>query len=201
MGSLIGHGLVQDGRRHGRGLDDSLHDTGLATVGAAVGGTVGILATGILDLGEHTPVIAPLCNALKRVKNYFEEKRRRWCRLMELHDRCTLLTTWVIIRYDEESSRLPITPLRDCVDELEKLVIKYAKLSAWRRWSWSFDGKDVDELGRRVDGIVIAMHFAVTVNSADHIRLMAERLLEDKKESGVSLRIRAVTKFHTHVSD
>lgn len=159
-------------------LDSTSRDTFLQTLGAAVGGGVSILATGVLDVGKHTPVIAPLCSALERISNHFKEQNRRRGRLMELHDRCTLLTTWVIIRYGNDTSRPPITPLRDCVHDLEKLVFGYRKLGTWRVKLWNFNGKDVDQLGRRLDSLVADMHFAVTV---DQVRLMAEQTVQQNQ--------------------
>lgn len=161
-------------------------DISFDTIGAAIGEGVGILATGVLEVGKHTPMIAPLCNGLERIKGHWDENCRRRGRLLELHDRCRVLTMWVIIRYDEGALQLPITPLCECVESLRTLVIKYSRLSTRGKLFWNYDGKDIDQLGRRLDSLVTDMNFAVTMKTVEQVRRMAERILEKKNADHVS---------------
>ncbi|CAM9848556.1 unnamed protein product, partial [Sphacelaria rigidula] len=110
------------------------------------------LATGIIEVGEATPIVAPLFVALKLAKEMFDGVKRHREQLEELHDQCTVITTHIIIRCNAQSSKIDIAPLKKCVADLMRLATSYsvggtfAKVVRYRR-----DKDRIDRLRRDIE--------------------------------------------------
>lgn len=132
--------------------------------------TVGGMATGVIDVGEATPIVAPIFVALKLAKDMFDKVKRNKKQLEELHDRCTVITTYVIIRCNTESSNIDVTPLMDCVDDLKALTKSYSvrgtfsKITGCRR-----DGNRIQRLRDRIEGLVPTLELAAVIRVSEQV--------------------------------
>ncbi|CAN0179829.1 unnamed protein product [Scytosiphon promiscuus] len=145
--------------------------SGISTVASTVASTVieGI-ATGVIDIGAVTPVVAPLCIALKKAKEVVDGASRNQKELEELHERCGLITKHVIDKVkDTNSSTIDVAPLRGCVDDLTEMATRYQnrKRSArlTRLCKSSKDGEEIQRLRARIEAMVPIMGLSVGVTT------------------------------------
>ena len=127
----------------------------------------GGLVTSTLLLGGQTP-LAPVCSALQIVRVGLEEVRGRKERLQDLHRKCELLTTYAILQDGVDGSQVDMTPLEDCIGELNALVQTCADRSrcvAYLHMSLLSYGEIVS-LERGIDTVVSVMTLAASTRGA-----------------------------------
>lgn len=156
------HGAVEDAEA------STMEAVGLAAKTVAEG-----LAAGIIEVGEATPIVAPLFAALQAVKETFDGVKRHREQLEELHDHCTVITMHVIIRCNTPSSKIDIAPLKKCVADLVELVTSYstggllAKVGRYRR-----DKDRVDKLRRDIEALVPIMGLGGVARVSEQLESM-----------------------------
>ncbi|CAN0154938.1 unnamed protein product [Scytosiphon promiscuus] len=145
--------------------------SGISTAASTVASTVieGI-ATGLIDIGAVTPVVAPLCIALKKAKEVVDGASRNKQELEELHERCGVITKHVIDKVkDTNSSTIDVAPLRGCVDDLTEMATRYQnrKRSArlTRLCKSSKEGEEIERLRARIEAMVPIMGLSVGVTT------------------------------------
>lgn len=139
------------------------------------------VATGIIEIGAATPVVAPLCVALLKAKGIVDGASRNKEELAELCERCDLVTVQVIDKAKaSNTSTIDVSPLQGCVDKLDEVAKRYhdqgclARLAQFRR-----DGDDIQRLRARIEAVVPIMGLAGVVNIMDRledVRQMVVRL-------------------------
>lgn len=128
------------------------------------------LATGIIEVGEATPIVAPIFVALKIVKEMFDDVHRCKEHLEELHHRCIVITTYVIVKCNSKGSKIDVTPLEGCVKTLMGLALQcsvqgmFSRLVKYRR-----DKDQIERLRGRVEGLVQIMGLAGVVRVSEQV--------------------------------
>ncbi|CAM9693319.1 unnamed protein product, partial [Ectocarpus sp. 8 AP-2014] len=131
---------------------------------AAVEGVV----SRVIDVGEATPIVAPVFVALKLVIELFDAVKRHKDQLEELHRRCAMITTYVIVRCNTDSCAIDVTPLKECVEEIGVLASRYsvggmfAQVGRYRR-----DRDRLDGLRSRIEKLlpIMGLSGVATVSS------------------------------------
>lgn len=124
------------------------------------------IATGIVEVGAATPVVAPLCIALLKAKVVVDGARRNEEELKELLQWCNVITEQVIDKAKvSNTSTIDVSPLQTCVDKLNVVADRYhgqgclSKLKQFRR-----DGDDIQRLRARIQAVVPIMGLAGVVD-------------------------------------
>lgn len=156
-------------------------------VASAAKTTVGGMATGIIDVGEATPIVAPVFVALKLAKDTFDKVKRNKKQLEELHDRCTIITTYVIIRCNTESCKISVTPLMDCLDELKALSKSFSVRGTFSRIaSCRRDGSRIQRLRDRIEGLVPVLELAAVIRVSEQVGGMQSDIDRIQRELGAA---------------
>lgn len=135
---------------------------------SAIRSAAGVIATGTLEIGREIAFLSPVCAALERMKDSWDQIQRNEDRLAELHELCEVITSFVIAKCDGGRVNIDVTPLKDCVDDLEALVVDYSK----RRMCLKFcnpDSEAIERLGMRIENLVPAMNLAATVAVSEQV--------------------------------
>ena len=129
------------------------------------------IATGLIEIGTVTPVVAPLCLALWKAKGIVDGVSRRKDELEELRTRCDMLTAQVINKcLASTTSTFDVRPLVKCVQKLEEVARRYhdqgifARVAQFRR-----DGDDIRRLRDKLDAVVPIMTLRGVVNIAENV--------------------------------
>lgn len=151
-------------------VNDCLDPSMIEAVTSAAKTTIAGFASGTIEVGEATPIVAPVFVALKLVRDIFDKVKRNKKQLEELHDRCTLITTYVIIRCNTESSSISVTPLMDCVDELKVLAKNYSVRGTFSRLAnCRRDGTRIQRLRDRIEALVPILALAAVVRVSEQV--------------------------------
>lgn len=141
------------------------------TARLGVSAVVESVATGIIEIGAATPVVAPLCVALLKAKGIVDGASRNKEELGELCERCDLIAVQVIDKAKaSNTSTIDVFPLQKCVDKLEEVAERYhdqgrlARLAQFRR-----DGNDIQRLRARIEAVVPIMGLAGVVNNGEKL--------------------------------
>eukprot|EP00752_Nemacystus_decipiens_P007264 g6502.t1 len=138
---------------------------------AVISTVINNIADGALEVGAATPVVAPLCVALRDVKGVIDGASRNGEELQELRALCETITVHAIDRV--KTSNIPgldVGPLQQCVDKLEEVAKRYhdrswlARLAQYRR-----DGDDIQRLRKRLENVVPAMGLAGVVDNREKL--------------------------------
>lgn len=141
----------------------------LEAAGIAVKTGLEGLESGVITVGKATPFLSPIFVGLEEIKTTWNLVQYRKDCLMELHDRCTTLTTWVIVRCERDSSSINVTPLQNCVDELNELVKECSQLGTWKKTIKLVADNKIEHLGRRIDALVNDMGLYATVKVSEQV--------------------------------
>lgn len=88
-------------------------------IGSNAAGAVSFVA----ELGEELPFVSPVLKTLTVIREKVETVKSNKVELKALEERCTYVTACVIVKCRQNSrSKIDLTPLKDCVDAVEKLV-------------------------------------------------------------------------------
>lgn len=135
------------------------------------------VATGIIEIGAATPVVAPLCVALLKAKENLDGVKRNKEELEELHERCKIITVQVIDKVKaSNTSRIDVSHLQECVDKLEEVAQRYhdqgclARLAQFRR-----DGDDIQRLHARIEAVIPIMGVVGVVNNGEMLKQILVR--------------------------
>lgn len=197
-GSAPKHGLRST-------AEDMSQSTMEAVTLAAKAAAEGVVS-GVIDVGEATPVVAPVFVALKLVMELFDAVKRHKDQLEELHQRCAMITTYVIVRCNTSSCAIDVTPLNECVEEIGVLASRYsvggmfAKVGRYRR--------DRDRLGglrSRIENLVSIMGLsgvAVVSSQVGDVRSDLERVAAglqagSKEQTAILVRVCTVGRWCT----
>lgn len=130
-----------------------------------------LVATGTLEIGAVTPVVAPLCVALLAAKGVVDEVDRSKQDLKELCTLCEVITAQIIEKaMASNTSIIDVRPLVECVDKLTRLAKRYqnqgrlARMVQFRR-----DGEDIRRLRGRIEALVPIMGLAGVVNNGEKL--------------------------------
>ena len=135
------------------------------------------VATGIIEIGAATPVVAPLCVALLKAKDMVEGTSRNKDGLQQLSARCDMITVQVIDRCRGTTPVLDVSPLVKCIEKLAEVAQRYhdqgtfARMAQFRR-----DGDDIQRLRDRIEAIVPIMGLTGVINIAEGVADMKDRL-------------------------
>ena len=140
------------------------------------------VATGMIEIGAATPVVAPLCVALLKAKGIVEGASRNRDDLEQLRARCDMITVQVIDRYKDTNDVMDLSPLLKCVDKLAEVAQRYhdqgtlARMAQFRR-----NGDDIQRLRDRIDAVVPIMGLAGVINIAEGVVDMKDQLEDVKR--------------------
>eukprot|EP00903_Cladosiphon_okamuranus_P016275 g15008.t1 len=139
----------------------------------ALSAVVESVASGAIEVGTATPVVAPLCVALLKVKGVVDEANRSKEELEELCEWCDLITVKVIHKAKaSQVSTFDVAPLKKCIDKLEDVADRYnsqggcAKLARFRR-----NRDDIQRLRSRILAVVPILGLAGVVDLLAYQRL------------------------------
>lgn len=123
------------------------------------------LATGIIEVGTATPLVAPLFIALKKAKEAVDKAVRREEELKDLHALCGIITGQVIDKCRANSSSIDVSPLRKCIEDLKALAELCSHKSTFRRKLRSLKhGDSIQNLRERINHLVPVMGLAAAVD-------------------------------------
>ena len=124
------------------------------------------VATGIIEVGTATPVVAPLCVALLKAKGIVDGVSRNKEELAEMHAWCHLITEQVIDKAKASTaSTIDVSPLQSCVDDLKKVAKRCRDRGRVSRLVHSRkDGEDIQRLRDSIQTLVPIMGLAGVVN-------------------------------------
>eukprot|EP00752_Nemacystus_decipiens_P007557 g6751.t1 len=149
-------------------------ETGRLGVSTVVEG----LATGIIEIGAATPVVAPLCVALLKAKEVVDGASRNREELAELGEQCHLISVQVIDKAKAAgTSTIDVDPLRGCVDKLAEVAKRYhdqgflARVAQSRRY-----GNDIQRLRARLNAAVQTMGLSGVVTNGEKLDQILARL-------------------------
>lgn len=147
---------------------------------------VGIITTSItnVEVGKATGTVAPIFAALKRAKEMVDGAKRHNTQLQVLHDRCIIITAYLIVRCNSQAAvtcckpdagDIDATPLEDCVEALRELAARcsleggaLAKFGRRRR-----ESDRINRLRNRIEALVPGMGLAAVVQvSEEEVRRM-----------------------------
>lgn len=137
------------------------------------------IATGIIEIGAATPVVAPLCKALLKAKGIVDRASRKKEELEELCEQCDLITWQVIDKADAlNTSTIDVSRLQGCIDELKEVAERYHGKGRLARLAHSGrDGDDIQRLRARIEAVVPIMGLAVGMNNAKKLEQVQQILL------------------------
>lgn len=142
---------------------------------------VELIASEAIEVGASTPVVAPLCTTLLKVKGVVDGAKRNKEELEELCARCEMITVQVIQKANaSRSSVIDVSLLQQRVEELKVVAERYNKQKYFIRVAKSRkDSDDIHSLRTSIDAVVRDMGLASTVSIADQVedvRQMVVRL-------------------------
>ncbi|CAM9559508.1 unnamed protein product [Ectocarpus sp. 6 AP-2014] len=142
---------------------------------------VELIASEAIEIGASTPVVAPLCTILLKVKGVVDGAKRNKEELEELCARCEMITVQVIQEANaSRSSAIDVSLLQQRVEELKVVAERYNKQRYFVQVAKSRkNSDDIQSLRTRFDAVVRDMGLASTVSIADHVddmRRMVARL-------------------------
>lgn len=132
----------------------------------AISTVVEVVATGTIEIGAATPVVAPLCVALLQAKSIVDGANRNKEELEELYTWCDLITVHVIDKAKTSNiSTTNVAPLQKCVEKLEEVAKRYNS----QRWYTRLvlfrkNDDDIQKLRARILGVVPIMGLAGVVD-------------------------------------
>ena len=124
------------------------------------------VASGVIEIGAATPVVAPLCVALLKAKGVVDGASQSKEELEELCTWCDMITLQVIDKSKASSTPMfDVKPLQKCIDKLGEVAGRYhhkwrlARLVQFRK-----DGEDIQRLRVRIQTVVPIMGLAGVVD-------------------------------------
>ena len=148
----------------------------VADLRSALQKSAGIVATGTLKMGKEIPVLQPVCAALERMKDSWDEIQRNEDRLAELHELCEVVTSFVVVKCDGGREYVDITPLKSCVDDLEALVADYSRRGLCSKLC-DRDSATIERLGKRIENVVPVMGLAATLAVSEQMEAAVDQLI------------------------
>ena len=127
---------------------------------------VEFVASGTIEIGAATPVVAPLCAALLKVKSVIDRANRNKEELDELYTWCGLITVQVIDKAKTSNiSKSFVAPLEKCVLKLEEVAERYrSQRPLTRLVLFRKNGDDIQKLRARILAVVPIMGLAGVVD-------------------------------------
>ena len=113
-----------------------------ARLALKIGLTAADAVSFVADLGEELPVIKPVLQTLKAVREKMETVRSNREQLIALHERCTYITACFIEKCRGDSSELDVAPLERHVQEMEQFVLRCQHRRRVARWLKASKVKD-----------------------------------------------------------
>ena len=162
-------------------VSQAVQETARFTISTAIDS----VATGVIEVGASTPVVAPLCASLLKAKGIVDGAKRNKEELEELGERCDLITVQVIGKAKASRNPIDVSPLQKCIDKLKEVAKRYhdqgslARLAQFRR-----DDEDIHRLRARIEAVVPIMGFAGVVNNADKLQEIRVRLFLSRSITG-----------------
>lgn len=146
-------------------------DGGPETAGVAISTVVQGIATGIIEIGAPTPVVAPLCKVLLEAKDMVDEASNNKQELQELYALCEVITVQVIVKAKaSKTSRIVVAPLVEFVDKLKIVAKRYHSRRTFTRLMQSIrNGDDIQKLRTSIENIVPIMGLSGVVLIADRL--------------------------------
>ena len=131
-----------------------------------VSAVIEFVASGTIEVGAATPVVAPFCAALLKVKSVVDGANRNKEELEELYTWCDLITVHVIGK--AKTSNIPknfVAPLEQCVHKLEEVAERYRSQRPHTRMVlFRKNGDDIQKLRARILAVVPIMGLAGAVD-------------------------------------
>lgn len=113
-------------------------------------------------MGKEIGVLQPVCAALGRMKDSWDEIQRNEDQLGELYELCEVITCFVVVKCDGGRDNIDVTPLSDCVHDLEALVADNSRQKMCAKFC-DPDSEAIEQLGKRIENLVPVMELAATV--------------------------------------
>lgn len=148
---------VSQGQAPEQGATESVSESTMETVALAAKTVVEGLTAGIVGVDEAPPTVTPLVVALKFAKEALDGVKRHKERLEELYDRCTMVTTYVIIRCKSASSKIDIGPLETCVEEVRELAARCSIRGMFAKIERYQESDRIEGLRRQIKALVPTM--------------------------------------------
>lgn len=136
-----------------------------------------LFAEGAIEIGASAPVVAPLCTALLKVKDVVDAANHNKEELEELRARCDRITVQVIDKAKaSKTSKIDVSPLQECVDELKMVAEGYRKQRKPTRMAlFRKNGNDIQRLRTRIDTAVRDMGLERVVDNGEKLDLILVR--------------------------
>ncbi|CAB1116775.1 unnamed protein product [Ectocarpus sp. CCAP 1310/34] len=119
-------------------------------------------------MGKEIGFLQPVCAALGRMKDSWDEIQRNEDRLAELYELCEVITCFVVVKCDGGRNNIDVTPLSECVDDLEALVADYSRRGLCSKFC-NPDSEVIEQLGKRIENLVHVMELAATVVVSEQV--------------------------------
>lgn len=125
------------------------------------------LGDGQANIGTPASVRCP-----RESKDSWDEIQRNEDRLVELHELCEVITSFVVVKCDGGRKTISVTPLKECVDDLEALVVDYSRRGLCSKFC-NRDSEAIERLGKRIESMVPVMELAATVTVSEQVTAMS----------------------------
>ncbi|CBJ33473.1 expressed unknown protein [Ectocarpus siliculosus] len=110
------------------------------------------VTTSILKIGEDIPFVGGLCTAVLNAKDMVDKASDNQAKLEKLCERCCGITVQVVEKLKGPTPLMVnVSPLEDCVKELEEVAERYGKKSCCTRLThFQKDDEDIRDLEKRI---------------------------------------------------
>lgn len=110
------------------------------------------MTASILKIGEDMPLVGGLCTAVLNAKDMVDQASDNQVKLEKLCDRCCEITVQVIKKLQGTTSlTINVSPLKECVNELEEVAERYGKKGCCTRLAhFRKDDEDIRDLEKRI---------------------------------------------------
>lgn len=153
---------------------------GTVTLGVAT--VAEVPASGALQSCADFRFVSPLLMLLKQAEGEVDRAVRRQDELKELHKLCGIFTEQAFDKYRETPSALDISPLQECIVELNEVAEYYGhSRSVLSKPHSPRHGDRIQNLRERIDRLVPVMDLVAVVNSSDELEATVQTVVSAAK--------------------
>ncbi|CAN0556337.1 unnamed protein product, partial [Ectocarpus sp. 12 AP-2014] len=137
------------------------------------------VTTSILKIGEDMPFVGGLCTAVLNAKDMVDKASDNQAKLEKLCERCCGITVQVVEKLQGSTSlTINVSPLEDCVKELEEMAERYGKTSCCTRLAhFQKDDEDIRDLEKRISTAIDDLTAAGVVEVGNLMRQQLGEIL------------------------
>lgn len=153
---------------------------GTAALGVAI--VAEVLASGAIESCADVRFVCPLLMLLKQAKGVVDKAVRRQDELKELHKLCGIFTGQVIDKYHATPSAFDISPLQECIEELNEVAEYYGhNRSVLNKPHSPRHGDRIQNLRERIGQLVPVMDLVAGVNTSNKLEATMQMMVSAAK--------------------